>query len=216
MRRHPIGVILVAAALFVFFAGPTLVSFYTDWLWFLDVGYQEIYRTTIAAQGALFTIVFAIAAVWLVVNLRAALASIGDARPILVTRQGVEVALPGRRQLQTLVSAVAVGIALLVGLFGASEWETWLAWRHAVPFGQADPILGYDVAFYVFTLPFLQFVHGLVQALVVLAALASGGIYLVSGNLTSGFPSSVTMSRGARRHLAFLAALFFATLALGA
>ena len=216
MRRHPIGVILIALALFLFFAGPSLVSFYTDWLWFQDVGYSQVYLKTLTAQGTLFTIVFAVAAVWLTVNLRVALASIGDARPVLVTRQGVEVALPGRRQLQTLASGAALVVALLVGLFAGAEWEIWLAWRNAVPFGQADPILGHDVAFYVFTLPFLQFGHGLAQALIVLAGLASGGIYLVSGNLTSGFPSSLTMSRGARRHLAFLAAAFFATLALGA
>ena len=58
-----------------------------------------------------------------------------------------------------------------------------------MPFGQADPILGRDVGFYVFSLPFLQFVRGLAQALVVLAALASAAIYLVSGSLTSGFPA---------------------------
>jgi len=216
MRRHPLGVILIALGLFLFFAGPTLISFYTDWLWFVDVGFQRVYLTTIRAQGTLFAIVFSIAAVWLAANLRLALASIGEARPIITTRQGVELALPGRRQLQTLASAAAVIIALLIGLFAGAEWEVWAAWRYAVPFGQADPILGYDVAFYIFTLPFLQFVHGLAQALIILAALAVGGIYLVSGHLTSGFPSTVTMSRGARRHLAILAALFFATLALGA
>jgi len=105
MKRHPLGVVLVALALFLFFAGPTLVSFYTDWLWYLDVGFQRVYLITLRAQGTLFTIVFSIAAVWLVANLRVALASIGEARPIIVTRQGMEVALPGRRQLQTLASA---------------------------------------------------------------------------------------------------------------
>ena len=116
MRRHPIAVILTALFLFVFFAGPTLVSFYTDWLWFLDVGYQNVYLTTIRAQGTLFTIVFAIAAMWFVFNLRVALRAIGDARPILVTRQGTEVALPGRQQLQTIANGAAVLVALLIGL----------------------------------------------------------------------------------------------------
>src|SRR5215211_4666507 len=111
MRRPAFGIILLAVALFFFFAGPTLVSFYTDWLWYLDVGFQRVYLTTLRAQGTLFTIVFAIAAVWLTVNLRVALASIGDARPVLLTRQGVEVALPGRRQLQTLASAAALFVA---------------------------------------------------------------------------------------------------------
>ena len=81
-------------------------------------------------------------------------------------------------------------IATLVALFAASRWETWLAWRFAVPFDQADPVLGRDAGFYVFTLPFLQFVRGLGQGLVVIAALASGAIYFVSGSLAPGFGAS--------------------------
>ena len=216
LRRNPFTVVLLAVVLFFFVAGPSLVSFYTDWLWYGEVGYQSVYATTLKAQGALFTIVFAIAAVWLTLNLRTALASIGDSRPTIVTRQGMEVPLPGRRQLQTLASGAAVLVAVLVALFAASRWEVWLAWRNAVPFNEADPIFGYDVGFYVFTLPFLRFVQGLGQALVVLAALGAGAIYLISGNLTTGFPSRVGLSSGARRHLALLAAVFFGFLALGA
>jgi uncharacterized protein len=216
MRPQSIGVLILAVILFLVFAGPSIVSFYTEWLWYQEVGYQQVYSRMLTAQGTLFTIVFAIAAVWLTVNLRTALAALGDTRPTLITRQGIEVPLPGRRQLQTIASAAAVIIALLIGLFAASEWQVWLAWRYAVPFGRVDPIFGYDVGFYVFTLPFLRFVHGLGQALVVLAALGSGAIYLISGNFTSGFPSRVALTFPARRHLALLAAVFFGFLALGA
>jgi uncharacterized protein len=85
-----------------------------------------------------------------------------------------------------------------------------------VPFGQADPILGRDVSFYVFTLPFLQLVRGLGQTLVVLAALAAGGLYLLSGSMTTGFPARMSLTPAARRHLALLAAVFLLLLALGA
>jgi uncharacterized membrane protein (UPF0182 family) len=85
-----------------------------------------------------------------------------------------------------------------------------------VPFEQADPILGWDVGFYVFSLPFLNFVRGLAQGLVVLAALATAGVYLVTGNLTSGFPATLSMSAPARRHLSLLAAGFLLLLAFGA
>jgi hypothetical protein len=160
MRRPSLGILIAGAIFFLFLAGPSLVSFYTEWLWYQEIGYQQVYTRTLTAQGTLFTIVFAIAAVWLAVNLRTALASLGDNHPTLITRQGVEVPLPGRRQLQHLASAVAIVVALLIALFAASEWQVWLAWRFAVPFGTVDPIFGYDVGFYVFTLPFLRFVHG--------------------------------------------------------
>ena len=67
----------------------------------------------------------------------------GDRRPMFVTREGIEVPLPGREQLQTLRDG------------GDDRWSPcssgstppgsgrlWLTWRHGGAFGQADPILG--------------------------------------------------------------------------
>ncbi|HTM04945.1 MAG TPA: UPF0182 family protein [Vicinamibacterales bacterium] len=216
LRRHPLFVVLVTIALFVFFVGPSILSVYTDWLWFGELGYQQVYSTTLAAQGVLFTIVFAITALWLWVNLRTALASLGDSRPMLMTRDGVEIALPGRRQLQTIASGLSVIVALLAGLIATSQWQTWLTWLHAVPFGQVDPLLGHDASFYVFTLPFLEFVHGTAETLVILAGLACGAIYVMAGSLAAGFPTRLSLPRPVRRHLSLLAAALFAVLALGA
>ena len=208
-------VVLILAAM-VFFGGPSIVGFATDWLWFGELGYQQVFLTTLRAQGTLFTIAFVIAAVWLTVNLRIALASVGELRPVFTTRDGLEVPLPGRQQMRTIASLAAVVLAALIGLFASSQWETWLSWRYAVPFGQADPILGRDASFYVFTLPFLQFVRGLGQALVMLAAVSCGAIYLMSGSLTSQFTSAVWMTASARKHLSLLAAVFLLLLAFGA
>ena len=215
MLRHPIR-LLITLFLLVFIVGPSLLGFYTDWLWFGEVGYRQVYLTMLTSEGALFTILFAVAAVWLAVNLQVALRTLSHARPMLTTRDGIQVTLPGPRQLRAIAMALAVIAAALVGLYGASEWDVWLAWQKGVPFGVADPVLGHDVSFYVFALPFLQFVRGVAEALVVLAALGAGVIYLVSGNLTSGFPARVALSPGARRHLALLAALFLLLLAFSA
>src|SRR5688572_7312302 len=216
MPKKKIRFLVLIVLAFLFFGGPSLVRFYTDWLWFGEVGYQQVFLTMLRAQGTLFTIAFAIAAVWLTVNLRMALSAIGDFRPVFTTREGLEVALPGRQQMRMLATLAAFVLAIVIGLFASSQWQTWLAWRYAVPFGQADPILGRDAGFYVFTMPFTQFVRGLAQGLVFLAALAAGGLYLVSGSLTSRFGSMLWMTPAARRHLSLLAALFLLLLAFGA
>jgi hypothetical protein len=200
----------------LFFAGPALVRFYTDWLWFGEVGYQQVFLTMLRAQAALFGITFVISAAWLTVNLRTALATVGDLRPVFTTREGIQVPLPGRGQLRAIASGVAVVLSVLIALFASSQWETWLTWRNAVSFGQTDPILGRDASFYVFSVPFFQFVRGLGQGLVLLAGLAVGAIYFLSGSLTSQFGALPFMTPGARRHLSLLAALFLLLLAFGA
>src|SRR2546425_5405600 len=216
MPRRPLRFSILLLVALLFFAGPSLVTFYTDWLWFTEAGYRQVFTTMLTAQTTLFTIVFAMAAVWLSVNLRLARAAVGDFRPILTTREGLEIALPGRQQLRTAALVVAMVVAVLIGLYGSGQWRTWLAWRHATAFGQPDPILGYDAAFYVFSLPFLQLARGLAEALVILAALGAGALYLVSGSVTSGFRSMISMTAAARRHLSLLAAVFFLLLAFGA
>lgn len=207
---------ILGAVLLVALAAPTLVTFYTDWLWFGEVGYQPVFTTMLRAQGLLFTLTFVTSVIWLAANIRAAVTGIGDLRPVLTTREGLEVTLPGGRQLRTIGMGVATLLAVIVGLYAAGQWEIWLLWRNAVPFNARDPILDHDVSFYVFSLPFLRLVRGIGQALVILAALASGALYLVSGSLTSGFPARLSMSGHARRHLCVLAAVFLLLLAWGA
>jgi uncharacterized membrane protein (UPF0182 family) len=214
--RSPLRFALLLLAVLLFLAGPSLVRFYTDWLWFGEVGYQRVFLTMLQSQGGLFTITFVLATAWLAVNLNVALKAIGNVRPVFTTREGIQVTLPGGQQLRSLALGAALLLAALIGLFLAGRWQEWLMWRHGVPFGVQDPILGRDVSFYVYSLPFFRLIHRLSQTLVVLAALSTAAIYLVSGNLTSGFPARLSMSLVARRHLILLGAAFFLLLAWGA
>jgi uncharacterized protein len=214
--KSPARFAVLALVIVLFLGGPSLLRFYTDWLWFGEIGYQNVFLTMLRSQGTLFTVTFVLATAWLALNLNLALAAIGNVRPVFTTREGIQVTLPGGRQLRSLALGAALLVAALIGLFLAGRWEEWLAWRFGVPFGVQDPILGRDVAFYIFSLPFLRLVQRVAQTLVVLAALSTAAIYLLSGNLTSGFPSRLSMSRSARQHLLLLAAVFFLLLAWSA
>ena len=216
MTTRALRLTVIGIALLLFLAGPSFVRLYTDWLWFGEVGYQSVLATMLSSQGTLFTIVFVGMFVWLALNFRLAVGGLTDARPVYTTPEGFNISLPGRRQFGTIANAVAALVALRAGLYAAGEWDVWLAWRHGVTFGQADPLLGRDVSFYVFSLPFLEFIRSLLQLAIVVAAIASGALYFLSGSLVSTFPAKVTFSPHAKRHLAFLAAAFLLVLAFGA
>ena len=214
--RLPLRFIIIVVLALLFLGGPSLVRFYTDFLWFGEVGYQDVFLTIVRSQASLFTITFVVAVLWLVFNLRLALGSMREGRPIFTTQQGIEVALPGRQQLRTIASAIAMVLAGLIGLYASSQWETWVMWQKAVPFGQQDPILGYDIGFYLFTIPFLQLVRGIAQTLVIMAALGAGAIYALSGMVLTGPSSFLSMTPNVRRHIALLGAVFFLLVAGGA
>src|SRR5688572_24756275 len=205
-----IGFAVVALLLL---AGPQAIRLYTDWLWFGEVGYQSVFSTIWATQSLLFVVAFVGAVAWFGVNIRLALSSIGDRRPTFVTRDGTAVPFPEPEQIWRVLMALATVISLLFGLAAAGRWETWLTWRNQVAFGQADPILNIEVAYYVFSLPMWQFVRGVAQALAIAAGLVSLALYFVTGSLTSGFPSRVVIRGSVRRHLALLGAAFFLLLA---
>jgi uncharacterized protein len=216
MTKRAVRFTIIVVGLLLFLAGPSFVRLYTDWLWFGELGYEFVMATMLRSQGTLFTIVFVAMIAWLTLNLRVAVRSMSDARPMYTTPEGFSVAIPGRRQFATIANGVAALIALLAALYAAGEWNVWMAWRHAVPFGQVDPLLGRDVAFYVFTLPFLEFVRSMLQAAIIVAALTCGALYFLSGSLVSAFPATISLSATARRHLAVLAAGFLLVLAFGA
>jgi uncharacterized protein len=59
-------------------------------------------------------------------------------------------------------------VGLLAGLPAAAQWQDWLLFRNQRSFGLSDPLFDADVGFYVFRLPFLQFLVGWLFAAFVL------------------------------------------------
>ena len=216
MPKHPLRLALVILAVLFVMTAPGLVTFVTNYFWFGEVGQEQVFLTVLRAQAITFTAFFAVSALWLAINLRSALSAIGEIGSKFTTSEGIELPLPGPRQLQTIVNIVAIVMAVLFGLYATSQWQTFLTWWYAVPFAESDPILGNDMSFYVFSLPFFQMIRGVAQALVVIAALGSGALYFLSGSLASGFPASLSLTGPARRHLSLLAAIFLLLLAFGA
>ena len=74
MPKRSVRIIVLATFALIFFAGPSVIRFYTDWLWFGEVGYQFVYATMLRSQGTLFTIAFVATLLWLTLNLRMAVA----------------------------------------------------------------------------------------------------------------------------------------------
>src|SRR5207237_244890 len=100
-------------------------------------------------------------------------------------------------KLASLVLAVMFGSAL------SSEWNTFLVWQNAAPFGRQDPIFGLDLGFYVFTLPWLSGAVNFLFGLVTLTTILTAGIYFGLQSLAA--VARVELSRPAiRAHSAVL------------
>lgn len=139
-----------------------LPSLYGDYLWFEGVGYESVFLTILGYRIGLFAGSAVLSFVVLYGSYLLALRNIRAVTP----------ATPPWTYL--------VGIVVLVVLIGfryAVAWDIVLRFMHATPFGVTDPVYGNDVAFYVYTLPFVNLVIGFVMLLAVTGLLVSLAVY---------------------------------------
>jgi uncharacterized membrane protein (UPF0182 family) len=205
--------LLVAAA---FVTVPSLAVFYTDWLWFREVGYEQIFVRSLTAQS--LVTVSAALAVFLVLagNLRVAFRGLLPRQFMIATAAGPQTIMVDPANVRRIALIGAGLVAVIAGFVSGAQWEKWLYFIYATPFGQTDPILGRDVGFYVFTLPLLESVHGLLFLTLVLATAASAAAYFLRGEVGFDPIRGVEASPAAVRHLALLAAALLVVLAFGA
>jgi uncharacterized protein len=199
-RRRRWLLIIVAVAFITIIAWPPVVVFYTDWLWFKDLGYQTVFSTMLMTKVALGLTVGLLATTFTWLNFKLALrqshkpADIQDAgweagretdsevvpRSFVINGQRIPapdfVRLVGR-----LALPAALAIGAYAGLLAWGAWEIWLRYRYQSPFGEADPIFGRDIAFYFFTLPALETLASLLFTLALVILIGTAAIYVVRG-----------------------------------
>lgn len=194
MLRRPGRILLLSgiALLIALIGGRALADFYTDALWFAELGYGSVFWTRIAAGVAVRAVAGTIAAGIVFVNLWAVARQVG---PVQLRRRygNLEIAEQVPRAYIVggiiLVSALA-GLWLSELKFGGESAIGIVMWLRQAAWGVADPIFGHDLSFYVFSLP--VFTHtadflllGVLWAavLVVLGYVLSGSLRVREGRL---------------------------------
>jgi uncharacterized membrane protein (UPF0182 family) len=212
LRRFPVFIIAVLLLLGL----PAFAEFYTDWLWFRELGYEQVFIRSLTARSTVTVaaglVVFAV----LAGNLAVAFRALRPWQFTVVTPEGPRPITMDPTRFRPLVMVAAGVLGLFVGLFAGGQWDTWLSYLYATPFGTADPILGYDVGFYVFTLPLLELLRTMAFATIFVAAAGSLAAYVLGGEVGLDPVRGVLASRAAVRHLSGLAAVLLLVLAFSA
>ncbi|HEV3472422.1 MAG TPA: UPF0182 family protein [Actinomycetota bacterium] len=155
--RRRRGLIIVAIVVLLIVLASTS-RFYTDLLWFQELGLTSVLWTSLATQFGvgiavgLLTGAFVWLNLWLTARLAPAYRTVrtGPANDLDRYRDALT---PFLRWIRL---AVAAFIALTAGGSAGTAWRTFLLWSNRVPFGETDPQFGKDIGFYVFELPFLE------------------------------------------------------------
>jgi uncharacterized membrane protein (UPF0182 family) len=210
--RIPLVLILIVIAT----AFPATAVFYTDWLWFKEVGYEAVFLRSIAARSMVTILTAAVVFAILILNLLIALRSLHPRMFVIATAVGPQSITVEPASVRPLAMIGAAVIALLAGVYGGSRWEQWLYLVYSTPFGKVDPVLGRDISFYLFTLPALETLHGVLFLSLILATVACVATYVLGGEVGLDPARGLHASRRAVRHLGILAAALLLVFAFGA
>jgi uncharacterized protein len=177
------------------------VPLYTDWLWYGEVGFTQVFTTVLSLRGWLFLGAGGVVFLFMYGNLWVAART---AAPDVLWELDDQLGLPGRAVLEPLIRRlllpVIAVIAVLSGLRAGASWEMVLGYVNRTPFGVADPLFGRDLSFYVFELPLWRFIYGGAMTLVIGTLLLSVATYVLLRSLvlTAQGPR---LAAGARTHL---------------
>ncbi|MDH4159102.1 MAG: UPF0182 family protein, partial [Actinomycetota bacterium] len=205
-RRALVPTLLVLGGLLVAFA--LFVGFYTDWLWFRDVGYESVFTKQLWVRALLFIFFFGLTAAVVGVNGWLAYRFRPVFRSISLEQQSLDryrIALEPFRKLALV--AVSALFGFFVGTSALAEWRSFLLWQNATTVGTTDPQFNIDLSFYMFALPWWRFLVGAAMVIVVISLLVSAVVHYVYGGLRLQTEGERT-TRSARAQLSVLIGVF--------
>ena len=193
-RRRTSGrgrVIIIVAAVVIFLLVTSLrglAGFYTDYLWFDNLGLTQVFTGILGAKvalGAIFTVTFFV--------LCFANLTVADRFAPPFRAPGPEDEMLTRyhdfvaRRPWLMRGIVSLVFGLITGVGVSSEWNQWILFTHSKAFGVKDATFHTDVSFYVFRLPFYQAITQwlfasliIILLITVVADYLNGGIRLQS------------------------------------
>jgi len=217
MAKNKIIYLLLFSVVFVivplFFS---LIGLYTDWLFFAETGYSAVFTKALTAKigaGIFFGVVF----------LLFITANIIIANKTSITRGDVFVIegvvhsfnLTAIDKIVKPLSLLAcLVLALFAGQWGAFKWEELLLYKNGIERGVIDPILGKDIGFYLFKLPFIQTLRTFAGFSIVLTSILLAANYFLRGGLILS-ERSFSIDKRVKRHLAVMGGLYIINIGFG-
>jgi len=171
--------LIIIIGLFLFFSG--FVSFVTDWWWFSEVGYKEVFLKSFGTEILVGLAAGLFTAAFLLGNfLLAAQSRIPWIRTIPEGVIGHRLNINDRITKRS-GAVLSILMAIFAGIAASSQWQNFLLFLNATPFGQSDPVFHKDISFYVFSLPVYAMIVNFIKLLTFISLIGCIVVYLLRG-----------------------------------
>jgi hypothetical protein len=194
----------------------SLLNFYTDWLFFVETGFTQVFTTTLTAKIGAGLFFAALLFGFAMINMHFANRTKLPQSNIFIGGGNIyRMKLEEVARLTIPLSILASGIlAVLAGMWGTMQWEKVLLFTNMVMVGTSDPVMGKDLGFYLFSLPLLEVLKVFAGFAVLATTIMVLAVYYVRGGITLTERGGAVAEK-VRIHLAVLAGVFTLTIAAG-
>lgn len=200
--------IVIAVLLVVFAFLPQILHFFTDYLWFSEVGYQSVYLKFTFAKFAIgavvFLGVFALSYGTLTISTK-------YQRPEVFADENGVINVPNPKNLKhKLVLIPSIILGLWAGFVSATSlWENILLFLHQSSAGVTEPVFGRDIGFYLFSFSLAKNFYTLALLFLIVIAVSN----LILTIYLQGVRKNALKIMGKR--IVYFAAMFFLLLLIG-
>ncbi|MGI8754025.1 MAG: UPF0182 family protein [Acidimicrobiales bacterium] len=190
-RRFRIGVLVViVVAILLLTSLRGLSRFWTDYLWFSEVHFTSVFRGVLLTKIALATVFIVIFFVMLFVSLTVAdrvapdVPAVGPQDDLVERYREIQV-----KRGRWIRIATAVIFALFAGVGANKEWNNWDLFRYHVNFPSSDAQFHKNVGFYVFQLPFIDWLLNWVFLAIIVVLIVTVIAHYLNGGIRFQSPS---------------------------
>lgn len=173
-RRSNRNLWIIGILFLLFISINWVVGVYTDWLWFSEIKFQNVWFTSWSYKFFSFVAFFIVALLILWGNWQLARRRAIKATPEFYPR------FLQIRGVSWILTAIALFLAFGFASSIAVRWDEFLLFLNRVPFGTNDPIFGRDISFYLFELPVYEALQQWVVSLLLLTLIGVLAIYAVN------------------------------------
>ena len=162
-----LAVLIVAAGILLL-----MVNFITDWMWFAEMKYVDVFFKGLYTQFKIGIPIFAVVMILLEYYLRRLrkdyFAKIASHEETNMKRLGL------------LTTLMALGFSVIMAFFAANKlWFKTLEFTNGTSFAKKDPLFGFDISFYIFKLEFLQELNEILLVIILLMVLLTVLYYIL-------------------------------------
>lgn len=187
-QRRSRRAIVIGVILAILMTSSFTANFYTDFLWFQEVGFESVLWKSLSMQWGVGLAVGIAVALLIAINLSIA-ARIAPAygRPRFEVAGSQDPFERYREAAAPYLRLLRWGAALVIGfgsgIVASTQWQTFLLYVNRGSFGQVDPQFQRDIGFYVFELPLYDLLVDQLWSALIAAVFVTAAAHLLYGSV---------------------------------